>query len=60
MLTLVSHNGSIDNDNNNNSVNDLEDVVLFCNSDSVIDDFKDASSNVSLGLLQSRLLMPFF
>ena len=23
------------------SVNELEDIVLFCNSDSVIDDFKD-------------------
>lgn len=43
------------------SVNELEDVVLFCNKDSVMDDFRDNSqSGVNLSLISSQLLKPFF
>lgn len=36
------------------SVNDLEDIVLFCNSDTVIDDFKDSTTQqANLSMLQS-------
>lgn len=34
------------------SVNELEDVVLFCNKDTIISDFKDTSSQgVNLSLI---------
>lgn len=42
-------------------MNELEDVVLFCNKDSVMNDFRDPKTgNVNLALVQSALLMPFF
>jgi hypothetical protein len=40
-------------------VNELEDIVLFCNKDTVIDDFKEKGED-NLQMIQQQLLMPFF
>jgi hypothetical protein len=43
-------------------VNELEDVIIFLNKDTIIEDFRDpqSPSGVNLNLICRTLLMPFF